>query len=202
MLASLMQLATVGLVEIDLTSGVQVRRKVNDAITPGQRFPVGGSRLTLAPHQTMLFNEVLLPNAPADHFVPLDVLAGPLRARLPQLYAQMGEDAQSYFLAGEGGGCMRGCLTPTILFPVAAAALGGLLLFGGESKWVLAFAMGGFAFAAIMLVLALGQPFGRRRSASGEAEAEKWTRFRNYLLNIKEYGDLGSAPAILERRFA
>jgi hypothetical protein len=202
-LASLMQLATVGLIEVDLTNGVRLRRKTADALRPGQRFAQqGGGTVSLAPHQTMLFNDVLLPSAPMDRFVALDDLAGPLRARLPNLFAQMGEDAQAYFLVETGGGCVRGCLTPTVLIPAAAVALGGVLLFGGRSTWALLFAIAGFSFAALMLVLALGQPFGRRRSASGEAEAEKWTRFRNYLMNIKEYGDLGVAQEILDRHFA
>ena len=202
-LASLMQLATVGLIEVELTSGVQLRRKATDALTPGQTLAVAeGGRVTLAPHQTMLFNEVLLPHAPTDRFVALDALAGPLRARLPNLYAQMGQDAQNFFLGERGGGWVQGCLSPSVLFVMATVALGTLLVFGGESTWALLFAAGGFGFAVLMLVLALGQPFGRRRSATGEAETEKWVRFRNYLANIKEYGDLGAAQAILDRHFA
>ncbi len=202
-LASLMQLATVGLIEVDVTSGVQLQRKATDALTPGQTLAVpGGGKITLAPHQMMLFNEVLLPHAPTDRFVALDALAGPLRARLPNLYAQMGQDAQNFFLGERGGGCAQSCLSPSALFVLATVALGTLLLFGGESTWALLFAAGGFGFAVLMLVLALGQPFGRRRSATGEAETEKWVRFRNYLANIKEYGDLAAAQEILDRHFA
>lgn len=202
--ASLLQLATAGLVEIDLTSGVQLRRKGANAVTPGQRFATsGGGTVTLAHHQTILFNDVVLPHAPVDHFVDLDALAGPLRVRLPNLYAQMGEDAQDYFLADNGfAGRLAGCLSPTLLFPAAAVALGALLLSRTPSAWAILFVIGGFAFATVILVLALGRPFGRRRSASGDAEAERWVRFRNYLVNLAHYGDLGAAQEILDRHFA
>jgi len=205
-LASLFQLATAGLLEIDLSSGIQIRRLVAEPVMGNAVVRNSqGVAFTIADHQAALVNEVLIPHAPLNQFIPLDALATPLRTKLPEIFAQMGKDAQEFFLAssssssGGGWGCLGSIVAVAAI--VVAFWLAAVSQFDGPTVTFLVIA--GFALLVCWVVYAMRNPFGgQRRSASGEAEAQKWIKFRNYLLNLKEYGDLGAAQEIVDRYFA
>src|SRR5690606_16144040 len=60
--------------------------------------------------------------------------------------------------------------------------------------------------ACIALLAGLRIWFGAQRgratyTEAGMVEAERWRRFKTYLLNIKEYGDLAAAQEIIDRYF-
>ncbi len=211
-LASLFHLATAGALEIDLKNGIQLRRRVEGPLTTASRIPptavaaapagAAAETVRLEDHQLLLYNEVLLPNVPTDSFVTLDSIAGPLRAHLPALFAEMGQDAQQYFLSPGGSSGGPGCLE---LAGIAALIIGGgaLVLWldvGGFASFLLYLALG--SLVALWIAVRAMRPSGARRSATGEQEAQRWGLFKNYLTHLQEFGDLAAAQEIIDRHFA
>lgn len=205
-LASLFHLASAGLLDIDLSSGVQLRRTGDESADTTRTFKArDGNPVRLEDHQVYLYNGIIRPNTPVGQFVALDTLSGPLRSQLPDLFAQMGNDAQDFFLSPAGGATnsrLGGCFGPSALF--VTLPLGAALLLGAglDKTTTTILAVAGFSIVAALLFVGLMRPMGRRRSPTGEAEAKRWGMFRTYLLNIKEYGDQGAAQEILDRHFA
>ncbi|HXF62663.1 MAG TPA: DUF2207 domain-containing protein, partial [Caldilineaceae bacterium] len=193
-LGAIFHLATVGAIEIDLDGEITVRRRRAEPIGPTASLPdAAGVATPIARHLSYLFDRVILPNVPLDRPVRLSALGPALRANLPEIYAQLARDVQQYFIGVPGG---QGTHIPAIAWIILGGVLLSLALFDLLSVFValLIAVIGGS-----LLALA-----GRGRAAytnEGYEEAEKWVRFKNYLLDLRRYGDQAAAQEILDRYF-
>ncbi|MCC6169730.1 MAG: DUF2207 domain-containing protein [Caldilineaceae bacterium] len=194
-LGAIFHLATLGALEIDLANGITLRRRRAEPIGSAPTLPDAyGNPVPVDRHLAYLFDSVLLPVTPQDRAVSLDAVAPALRSHLPELYAQLGRDVQQYFI----GTPDRGRRVPPILWGILFGVLASLVLFGVLSV-LLAAVIG--LLVGILLV-----SFGRSEGAAaysnqGAQEADRWRRFKNYLADLRQYGDQAAAQEILDRYF-
>lgn len=199
-LASLFHLATLGLLRIDLKDGVALQRNGPESLAEGQRIETATGEVTIPGHLVTLYNH-LAPKLPTEQVVTLEAIYSEFQKALPLVYAKMGEEATEFFaglptqarhrwltvgqglmlLAGVGGFCFfvsgMGEIGAAALMPLVALLIVGVALIA-VSRW-------------------MGQ-----RTRVGSEEAARWLAFKRYLLNLKQYGTLESAQAILDRDFA
>lgn len=194
-LGAIFHLATLGALEIDLTNGITLRRRRAEPIGNARMLPDAyGNPVPIDRHLAYLFDSVLLPVTPQDRAVSLDAVAPALRSHLPELYAQLGRDVQQYFI----GVPDRGRRVPPVLWVILFGVLASLVLFGVLSIF-LAAAIG---LLAGMLLVSFGRSEGAAAySNQGAQEADRWRRFKNYLVDLRQYGDQAAAQEILDRYF-
>ena len=206
LLASLLQLAALGLIEIDLRDGLSLRlAHTGEASVKDLRSP-GDSRKT-APnaHLGYLFNRVVLPASSAERFITLEELSARLQHALPEFYSLMAYDAQSYLI---GSGLGRKSVlrsSPFVLMLAWFAAAATIIFATFRFRLPNGFAM--FLVGATFLVffvLHATRELGSRGAYTdlGEVERAKWIKFKNYLADLRKYGDHGAARKIMERYFA
>ncbi len=195
-LGAIFHLATLGLLQVDLGGGVRLRRTRPAVLGPHARVedPAGHSTL-IDEHLRLLHDEALWPALEGTAWTPLDALAPTLRAKLPEIYAQLARDIQQQFIVTPAAPRYTGA-APSLWLTVMVALIGGHLLgfFGIGLTFVL-----GVAAAFAILVVGSGALGQRTAAVTAEQEADQWRRFRTYLADIKRYGDQGEAQAILDR---
>ncbi len=197
-LGAIFHMASMGLVEIDSEDALRLRRLRREAVGPAVNLKdVHGNIFPLSLHLRTLFDQVILPHVPEDDWVALDTLVTPLQTKLPEIYAALGRDVQQYFIAIPGS---RGNSIPSILWILTYASL--MLLTFFEILPVLAtFIIGFVALLAFVGWSALRESAIGGYSDRGAQEADRWRKFKTYLLDIERYGDQGAAQAILDRYF-
>ena len=198
-LGAIFHLAVLGLLEIDTDGGIRLRRTRQEPLGPRAKVPVpGGGTPILAEHLRLLHDNVLWPSLKADAWTSLDALAPALRAKLPEIYAQLSRDIQQEFITVPGGRRMTAA-APALWVTITAAVVGGNLLgaFGLGTAFLLSIGAG----FLIMIFGSGASGQSGKYAASAEQEADQWRRFRTYLSDIKRYGDQGEAQAILDRYF-
>lgn len=199
-LASLFHLATLGLLRIRLAPEITVGRNWDEKLSPGQVAEAPDGRSTAIPgHLATLFNGLMVVIDTARS-KPLDQIAGPLQAILPQVYAEMGKEIAPLFdaLPDQARGRWRA-------LGIGIALLGALALF---YSCIASLEFGIIALAPGLALLLVGAAWivasrwMPRRTPGGALEAAKWRAFRRYLLNLEDYGSQAEAQEILDRYFA
>ena len=190
-LASLFELANMGLLWVRLDDTLAVKRVTEPKLT---------ARATLPDHLVTLFN-TLEPELPYHGERPLYQIYSRFQAILPQVYVQMGEEASRFF-DEEPAAARHRWLVRGQWF-ILLGVLGGIILalrYWGDFG-LLAVAP---AVAAIVAGFALvfASQWMPRRTTAGVEEAQKWRAFRTYLKNLKSYGNVEQAQRILDRYFA
>ena len=190
-LASLFELANMGLLWVRLDDTLAVKRVTEPKLT---------ARATLPDHLVTLFN-TLEPELPYHGERPLYQFYSRFQAILPQVYVQMGEEASRFF-DEEPAAARHRWLVRGQWF-ILLGVLGGIILalrYWGDFG-LLAVAP---AVAAIVAGFALvfASQWMPRRTTAGVEEAQKWRAFRTYLKNLKSYGNVEQAQRILDRYFA
>lgn len=200
-LAALFQLATLGLLSIEPGEPLRLTRNWQEPLAAGTEMArPDGAPITIPPHLVTLFNG-LREAIPRGQQTTLDTISRDFRALLPRVYQEMGEEALHYFEAAPVIARHRWLVAGQWLtLGAMAAGLVLLCLLGGELGPV-ALAPAG-ALALVGLVLVLASRWMARRSAAGAEEAARWRAFRRYLLDLKQFGTLGEAQAILDQHFA
>ncbi|MCX6050386.1 MAG: DUF2207 domain-containing protein, partial [Chloroflexi bacterium] len=200
-LASLFQLATLGLVWVRLYGDMKLKRTREAELTTGETItPPTGEQMKIPAHLVVLFN-ALRPSLPPLEETPLYQIEGRFQAALPYVYAEMGVEAARFFdeLPDEARHRWLVIGQWLVILGVGAAALLTVWL-----RWYIgwlatapavALALIGFGLMGISYLMA-------RRTDVGGEEAQKWLAFRNYLRNLKQYGNVTEAQTILDRYFA
>ena len=190
-LASLFELANMGLLWVRLDDTLAVKRVAEKTLTAGETFPN---------HLVTLFN-ALQPELPYQEERPLHRIYSRFQAILPQVYAQMGEETSRFFdeepTAARHRWLVRG------QWFILLGVLGGIVLalrYWGDFGWLaiapaLSAVVAGFA-------LVFASQWMPRRTTAGVEEAQKWRAFRTYLQNLKTYGNVEQAQRIPDRYFA
>lgn len=201
-LASLLHLATLGLLRVDFNEALSLVKNDDNELAKGQAIQLANGQQTIIPnHLVTLFNG-LRPHISSDHFqpTPLYLVHHHLSQLLPQVYEEMGQEANQFFaetphqarrrwlsygqwliIAGVGG--------------VVVGAVGWL----GRLGWVVAGP--GLSLAVVGGAMMVVSRWMGQRTSAGVEEAAKWRAFRFYLQNLRQYGDESAAQQILDRYF-
>ena len=200
-LASIFHLANLGLLWIRLGDELALKRVTEPSLTAGEMIttPTGES-VALPTHLVTLFNAIR-PALPVEEEVALHRIYAPFQAVLPQVYAQMGEEASHFFDEAPDAARHRWLVRGQWL--ILLGIIGGVILalrYFGEFGWLpvapaVATVVAGFA-------LVFASQWMPRRTTAGVEEAQKWLAFRTYLKNLQQYGTVDSAQRILDRYFA
>jgi hypothetical protein len=198
-LGSIFHLASLKLLEIDLDGDeIKLRRLREEPLQgTGRLKDPYGKNVAVSGHLQALFDQVLIPTLPLGQWVSLDAIGPLLRAKLPDIYAFLGRDVQQFFIKVPGS---RGDTIPGVLWLIVYGTLLGLMFIG----WLPILAGFLIGFVAIIIYVAWSAIYETTQagySDAGAQEADRWRRFKTYLLDIKKYGDLGAAQEILDRYF-
>jgi len=205
LLASILQLATLGLIELDMTDGLSLRlRRTSEVSAADLRDPGDSHKAVHNTHLAYLFNRVVLPAISSEEFTPLDELSARLQHTLPEFYSAMAYDAQSYLL--HRGFSPKHLLSNPLVLMLSWFAAAAIIIYS-TFRFHLASGIAVFLVGATFVVFftlhalrELGDSNGY--TDLGAAERAKWIKFKNYLADLKRYGDLGAARQVMERHFA
>ncbi|MFW5941617.1 MAG: DUF2207 domain-containing protein [Chloroflexota bacterium] len=206
-LASLFHLATLGLLRIRLEEPILLSRNWDEPLEEGQRIETpAGDTVSVPPHMVQLFNG-LLPLLdkntvlPDEEAVPLDALASQLTQLMPQVYYEMGEEANRFFDQAPQETRHRWLVTGQwVVLGGVGVAIAAAIFRAPQLGW--AALAPAAALAIVGLGLVLVSRWMPRRSDAGAEEAARWRAFENYLRQLKRYGDENAAQQILDRYFA
>lgn len=205
-LASLLHLATLGLIRVSMDDELTVERVVDHKIGMGSIITsASGESVTVPLHAARLFNK-LQPLLSLGESVSLAKLAPSLPTAIPDLYAAMGEEMVSHYY-GSGNSEWRTNLKKVIPFIwfVGTAVFMFAFVSGGISPdrnpAVLFLVMGGGFALMVFLTRQLERPKAAL-SELGRQEAKKWLGFKAYLQEISRFGTMVEAQDIMERYFA
>ncbi len=210
-LADLLHLATLGLISVDLQKqDITVTLNWRQEIEDGDTVRVGdGEDVELAEHERTLFNTLV------DAIEKVDTPTSlPYRGRrsisfpefqsaftraLPEIYGQMGEMASRYFSTLPETARRRWNWAGQRVV-IAAGVLGLVGLCGMTTVgWAACAPQLGLAVVGLLLMgVSRWMP---QRTTLGIEEAARWRAFRRYLKNLKRFGDLDAAQAVLDRYF-
>ena len=197
-LGTIFYLASFKLLEIDLEGEIKLRRLHNEPLHSTSRLTdVYGETVALPRHVTALFDRVLLPGLPQAEWASLDSLAPLLRANLPEIYSVLASDLQTYFIGIPGSD--NDAVPGSMWFTIYAILLG--LMFFEIIPWFIGFGLGFVVLLIFVIWSATQQTSKGGYTDAGALEADRWRRFRTYLLEIKKYGDQGAAQEIIDRYF-
>ncbi len=211
-LADLLHLATLGLISVDLQKeDFTVRLNWTREIDPGETVRVReGEEVDLAEHERTLFNVLLrrirqmIPESDAKKDtrgqpVPFSKIEYAFKSALPTIYEQMGETASQYFSMLPETARRRWRWAGQIVV-IGAGVLGLIGLCGMTTLgWPACAPPVGLAVVGLMLIgISRWMP---QRTTLGIEEAARWRAFRRYLKNLKQFGDLESAQAVLDLHF-
>lgn len=200
-LASIFHLANLGLLWVRLGDELALKRVTEPSLIAGETLITPtGEQVTLPSHLVTLFNAIR-PALPVEEEVALHRIYAPFQAVLPQVYAQMGEEASHFFDEAPAAARQRWLVRGQwlILLGIVGGVILGLRYFG-EFGWLpvapaVTTVMAGFA-------LVFTSQWMPRRTTAGVEEAQKWLAFRTYLKNLQQYGTVESAQRMLDRYFA
>lgn len=212
-LASLIHLAALGLISIDLQQrDFTVQLNWTREIEEGETVQVsGGEEVILVKHQRSLFNVLvrrikeILGQGDGEvelqhHAVPFSKIERAFTSALPTIYELMGEAASEYFSALPETARRRWRWAGEMVI-IAAGALGVISLCGLTALgWAACAPPLGLALVGLMLVVV--SRWMPQRTTLGIEEAARWRAFRRYLKNLQQFGDLESAQAVLDRHFS
>ncbi|MCC6456594.1 MAG: DUF2207 domain-containing protein [Caldilineaceae bacterium] len=197
-LGSIFYLASFKLIEIDLQDGIQLRRISDEPLPVNPRLKDAyGQFVPIERHLKALYDQVLLPGLPLNQWVTLESISPLLRAKLPEIYALLGSDVQRFFVNVPGS---RGEAVPGMLWLLVYGTLLGLM-FIGWLPWFVGFGIGFVALIIFVAWSAIHETTQTGYSDMGAQEADRWRRFKTYLLDIKKFGDLAAAQEIIDRYF-
>lgn len=205
LMASLFQLAAMGALDVELEPEMRLRRARSEALRPGAQVTTrAGDTVRVSKHIATLFNAVIMPAVPTDGFVALSRIGPGLHQHASDLFGALAEDTQAYLLGAGSGRSKRGYLGTIgygvwflLIIAVAVRVVSGGSI---DMSWMGPMFM--VVFVIVILLNFVGNSRRSRHTDAGKAEAERWQRFRTYLLDIRQYGDHGAAQAIMERYFA
>ena len=203
-LADLLQLATLGLISVDL-------QKPDFAITLNWKQKIeknkvvrvaGGEEVALTKHERTLFNTLVEAISEKGHSTSTTFsrIQRAFTRALPTIYEQMGEAATQYFSVRPEEARRRWNWAGQIV--VIAAGVLGLVGLCGMSSVGLVVCVPPIGLALVGLMLMGVSRWMPQRTTLGVEEAERWRAFRRYLKSLKQYGDLEAAQAVLDRYFA
>jgi hypothetical protein len=210
-LADLLHLATLGLISVDLQKqDITVTLNWGQKIEDGDTVRVGdGEGVELAEHERTLFNTLV--DAIEKVGTPTSF---PYRGRrsatfsefqsaftraLPDIYEQMGEMASRYFSTLPETARRRWNWAGQRV--VIAAGVLGLVGLCGMTAVGWAACAPPLGLAVVGLLLMGVSRWMPQRTTLGIEEAARWRAFRRYLKNLKQFGDLDAAQAVLDRYF-
>ncbi|MFW6135470.1 MAG: DUF2207 domain-containing protein [Chloroflexota bacterium] len=211
-LADLLRLATLGLISVDLqkedfTVQLNWTREIGDGETVRTS---GGEEVNLVKHERTLFNVLVRrireisggdseEQEPQDQPVPFSRIERAFTRALPTIYEEMGEVASQYFSILPETARRRWQWAGQIVV-IAAGALGVVGLCGMTAMgWAACAPPVGLAAVGLMLIAV--SRWMPQRTTLGIEEAARWRAFRRYLKNLKQFGDLESAQAVLDLTF-
>ena len=201
-LASLFHLATLGLLRIELAGRrLLLQRNWDQDLLPGQSMEgASGEAVPIPDHLVTLFNAVR-PAIPADRRVPLSSITHQFAKALPDVYAEMADEATRFFTEvpatvrhrwlSLGQWLVLGGIAVTFASWIALEPWLGLVVVAPTMGLILA----GLAF----MLVSRWMP---QKTSAGANEAARWRLFREYLRNLKGYGDLALAQETLDEHFA
>ncbi len=212
-LASLIHLASLGLISIDLQKpDFTVQLNWTREMDEGETVQVGGGEeVILAEHQRTLFNVLVrrireIVGKDAEEMdqqgqpVPFSKIERAFTRALPTIYELMGEAASEYFSTLPETARRRWRWAGEMVI-IAAGALGVVSLCGLTALgWAACAPPLGLALVGLMLVVI--SRWMPQRTTLGIEEAARWRAFRRYLKNLQQFGDLESAQAVLDRHFS
>jgi hypothetical protein len=209
-LADLLHLATLGLISVDLKEeDFTVRLNWTRQIDEGEVVRVAdGDEVELVEHERTLFN--MLVERIKDLLkrddkrgkgrpIPFSKIDTTFTRILPTIYEQMGEVASQYFSTLPETARRRwrwaGQRVVIVAGLLGLVGLLGMVAIG----WPACAPPVGLAFVGLMLIgVSRWMP---QRTTLGIEEAARWRAFRRYLKNLKQFGDLEAAQAVLDRYF-
>jgi uncharacterized membrane protein YgcG len=211
-LADLLHLATLGLISVDLQNeDFTIRLNWTREIDEGETVRMNeGEEIDLAEHERTLFNvlvrrirEVIRlsdKKRKRDSLpVPFSKIEYTFTSTLPTIYEQMGETASQYFSALPETARRRWRWAGQVVV-IAGGVLGVVSLCGMTALgWPACAPPIGLAVVGLTLMgISRWMP---QRTTLGIEEAARWRAFRRYLKNLKQFGDLESAQAVLDLYF-
>jgi uncharacterized membrane protein YgcG len=211
-LADLLRLATLGLISVDLQKqDFTVRLNWTRQIDEGEVVRVSdGEDVALVEHERTLFNMLVerikdvvkqsdRKNKRETLPIPFSKIDTTFTRVLPTIYEQMGEVASQYFSTLPETARRRWRWAGQRVI-IAAGLLGLVGLCGMTAVgWVACAPPVGVALVGLMLMgVSRWMP---QRTTLGIEEAARWRAFRRYLKNLKQFGDLEAAQAVLDRYF-
>ena len=212
-LASLIHLATLGLVTVDLQrKDLTVQLNWTREIEAGETIQVSdGEEVTLAEHKRILFNvlvrrvrEIVGQGDEEQELqaqtVPFSQIQQAFTTALPTIYEQMGEEASEYFSTLPQTARRRWRWFGEMV--IIAGGVVGLLSLCGITSVGLVACLPPIGLALVGVMLMVVSRWMPQRTTLGIEEAARWQAFRRYLRNLQEFGDLESAQAVLDRYFS
>lgn len=200
-LASIFHLANLGLLWIRFDEPMALKRVVETNLAEGEALqPTDGDTIPVPRHLVTLFN-ALRPDLPIEEETPLYRVHQRFQSVLPTVYAQMGEETNRFFdeipQQARHRWLVRGQWL--VLISIAVALLLGWRYFADLGWLAILPALAAIAVGIALIVVSRWMP---RRTVAGVEEKDRWLAFRNYLLHLKEYGNLEQAQRVLDRYFA
>ena len=212
-LADLLHMATLGLITVDLQKqDFTVQLNWTRQIEKDEAVRVAdGEPIELVEHERTLFNVLVermgdigaaddrVDKREEGSPVPFSRIEHVFLRKLPTIYEQMGEAASQYFAILPETARRRWRWAGQIVV-IVAGALGLVGLCGLTAVgWPACTPPIGLAIVGLMLMgVSRWMP---RRTTLGIEEASRWRAFRRYLKNLKQFGDLEAAQAVLDRYF-
>ncbi len=201
-LASIFHLASFGLLQIVPDGDMRIRRLREKPITAQDPLlDTQQKNVALPGHLDYLFNEVILPATPFDQEVSLNTIEPTLRDKLPRLFTLVGRELQSLVIHDSQRNLFSTPQFSSVVWFLFIGALFFLATSGSlRIEWLLILGLGSLALLGWRL-------WSQSKSDStgqlgGASDTGRWIAFKNYLVNLKSYGDLAAAQTILDRYFA
>ena len=211
-LASLLHLATLSLIQIDLKdNSVALQRRRESRVAENESLTtLVNDNVKVTTHIARLFN-VLLPELPLDKSVTLATITPTLQKNLPQIYTDMGTELVNYVYDGPQthrwpkwrSAFILGGITVLLFLILAQFQRFRVTFFPpfGFDIGTILFVFFGTTIASQFLRIFFGRPVTSVKEA-GKKESQRWRGFQAYLKDIQTYGDLPEAQAVLDRYFA
>ena len=200
-LASLFHLATLGLIWIRLSGTIRVKRAREAELQAGESIQTPtGETVQIPRHLATLFNWLrrALPTFQEESFYGI---GDAFQAILPRVYLDMGQEATQFFDELPDAARRRWLVTGQWL---VLLGIGAAIILTLWWRWYIGWIAiaPGLALTLIGFALILVSRWMPRRTTAGVEEAQRWRAFRQYLQNLKTYGNQADAQKILDRYFA
>lgn len=201
-MASLFHLATLGIVQIVMNQGLQIKRNLNESeLYEGQEITRSDGKTVIVPSHLVYLYGAIAQKVPFDSFTGVSNIYPYFVKVLPLVYERMGEEASQFFseIPTKAAFRWKSFGQMLILIGIIGVAIAYFTVretWGDVVLWIPA-ALGivGVAFWVVSRWMA-------QKTLLGAEEASKWEAFKRYLQNLKEYGTLEEAQKIVDEHFA